>query len=528
MTWGPNLPLGKSRFLRTPPKVPMTRSSFARIAMLALVAVSIGLPAEAQVEEVQTTAAGPAENPLGDAFLELLVPHGLTADAAAELAKSRAPAMARAEANLDVATARAKEARVGFYGRAEAGYRYTRIKRIQNPTIFQGPDVDPADLDALVAGVADPNAQILLGSYVQLLDGLASASFPILRNRQALYASYTYPVTDVFFRVLPGYKAADRAKEASELELLAATAGVERDARLAYYDYAYALSTDIVARQSLVQMGAARDQVKALVEGGVLPAVDLMRVNAQLASVEVGVAQAALGVRVAEEYLRSLLGLSADEVIALSESVLDEPADVNFTEEEALERALQQRPEILALRVASEAQRLAARAAAGGRYPQIIAQGNVEYSNPNPLIFPQQQVFRSSWDVSAVIRWSPDETVASQRKMETALAELRRIEADETALRDALRVEVAQAHRAFEAAKVALEAARVGLEAAEESYRVRVMQLEAGAAVTRDLIDAESDLTRARLEMVGAVIGIRQARVALDYATGEYAARASR
>jgi outer membrane protein TolC len=54
------------------------------------------------------------------------------------------------------------------------------------------------------------------------------------------------------------------------------------------------------------------------------------------------------------------------------------------------------------------------------------------------------------------------------------------------------------------------------------------MQLEAGAAVTRDLIDAESDLTRARLEMVGAVIGIRQARVALDYATGEYAARASR
>jgi len=219
------------------------------------------------------------------------------------------------------------------------------------------------------------------------------------------------------------------------------------------------------------------------------------------------------------EATRSMPSVSVDNLLQRADAA---------AEEEALERALQQRPEILALRVASEAQRLAARAAAGGRYPQIIAQGNVEYSNPNPLIFPQQQVFRSSWDVSAVIRWSPDETVASQRKMETALAELRRIEADETALRDALRVEVAQAHRAFEAAKVALEAARVGLEAAEESYRVRVMQLEAGAAVTRDLIDAESDLTRARLEMVGAVIGIRQARVALDYATGEYAARASR
>src|SRR5690606_34511549 len=102
-------------------------------------------------------------------------------------------------------------------------------------------------------------------------------------------------------------------KEASELELLATTAGVERDARVAYFEYARALSADIVAHQSKVQMEAARDQVRALVDGGVLPPVDLMRVNAQLASVQVGVARAGLGVRVTEQMLRALLGLDSDE-----------------------------------------------------------------------------------------------------------------------------------------------------------------------------------------------------------------------
>ena len=492
---------------------------------LLLVTLACGHSAKAQEAAPQVTshADADAERALGGSFLELLVPHGLTADAAAELAKARAPAMQRAEAEVMAAEARTKMSRTQLFGRAEVGYRYTRINKIENPTIFQAPPGDPADLDALVAGVADPNAQALLGSYVQLLNGLSNASFPILQNRQAIYGSYTLPVSDIFFRILPAYRASDRAREASELQLIASTAGVERDARVAYYEYARALSADIVARQSAVQMQAARDQIRALVDGGVLPPVDLMRVNAQLASTEVGVSRASLGVRVTEQMLRALLGLDSDEALTLSTAVLDAPSDVAFSEAEALEMAMANRPELKALRVASEAQKLAARAEAGARYPQVFARGSAEYSNPNPLIFPQQQRFRSSWDVTANVRWSPDETAIAHRRRDIALAELRRIEADEIALTDALRVEIAQAHRSFESAQLALEAARVGLEAAEESYRVRMMQLEAGSAVTRDLIDAESDLTRARLEMVNAVVGIRQARVALDYAIGEYA-----
>src|SRR5690606_6065282 len=180
-----------------PPQAHIMR--FTHLTQLALVFVAFTCGTAAKAQEVpppEASVVAPLEGgaadleSLGDAFRELLVPHGMTADVAAELAKARAPAMRKAEAGVDVASARAKEARTSFFGRAEIGYRYTRIKKIENPTIFQAPAIDPADLDALVAGVSDPNAQALLGSYVQLLNGLSSASFPILQNRQALYASY--------------------------------------------------------------------------------------------------------------------------------------------------------------------------------------------------------------------------------------------------------------------------------------------------------------------------------------------------
>ena len=69
-----------------------------------------------------------------------------------------------------------------------------------------------------------------------------------------------------------------------------------------------------------------------------------------------------------------------------------------------------------------------------------------------------------------------------------------------------------------------MEAAQVGIRSAEESYRVRREQFRAGAAVATDVIDAEEDLRRARLDLVNAAIDVRIARARLDRAV-ERAAR---
>ena len=61
----------------------------------------------------------------------------------------------------------------------------------------------------------------------------------------------------------------------------------------------------------------------------------------------------------------------------------------------------------------------------------------------------------------------------------------------------------------------------MGLTAAEESYRVRFEQLNAGAAVSSDLIDANTDVTRARLQIINASVDLRIADARLRRAVGE-------
>ena len=90
--------------------------------------------------------------------------------------------------------------------------------------------------------------------------------------------------------------------------------------------------------------------------------------------------------------------------------------------------------------------------------------------------------------------------------------------AELAALEDALRREVAEAYAAYVAASQAMSAALTGIAAAEESHRVRREQFRAGAAVATDVIDAEAELRKARLELINAAIDARIAGARLDRA----------
>jgi outer membrane protein TolC len=80
--------------------------------------------------------------------------------------------------------------------------------------------------------------------------------------------------------------------------------------------------------------------------------------------------------------------------------------------------------------------------------------------------------------------------------------------------------ETTQSINALAEANFGLEASREGLAAAEENYRVRRELYRAGKATIVEVTDAETDLTRARLDVVNSHVDVRIARVALAHALG--------
>ena len=453
----------------------------------------------------------------------LATPGGLTADRAAERALASAPSLDGAEAAVAVSEAGARRAWQALFPRVDVSFRYTRLSPISQPD-FGSVGFDEDQLAAARLGVdalEDPTARLLWNGLLDSFGNTEAFSFPVLLNNYALRASMTYPVSDLFFTILPSYEAAQSATEATRARIDIEERTIALRARETFYELARARGAFVVAEKSVEQAESHRQQVAALVDAGAAARVDLLRVQAQLAQARVAVANTRGGVAVAENALRVLMHAEPNEVIQLGEDFSQDVTPLGGDLQRLTERALAARPELVSIDRAITAQTDAIEAQLGRRYPRLLLQANLDYANPNNRIIPQQQEFRATWDISVILSWSPNDLGDARVAVEEARARILEVQGDRRSLEDAVRLEVAQAATGFEAAQAAWEASRMGLHAAEESYRVRFDQLQAGAAVTSDLIDAEAELTRARLEVVDAAIAIRLADARLRAAVGE-------
>lgn len=449
----------------------------------------------------------------------LVVPGGLTADVVAERVIATSPSLARAHAAVVIAEAGANQTTQQFLPRLDLSARYTRLSNIRQGGLGGSfSDELIADTRALIGTVTDPPAQQLFSLFLDTQLAVSNFQFPILLNQYAFRASLSYPISDLFLRVMPASRANDRLVEVEEARLADEQLQVRLQAKEAFFQLIRARGARAVAASTLVQVESQRRQVGLMVAAGTLARVDLLRLEAQMASARVGMAQADNGVRVAEFALRTLMH-DADVALEVGEDVTEglRPLAVDA---EGLARLAEDRPAVKALRRAVAAEDALAASAAGGRWPSLSLQGNVDIANPNQRVFPQTDAFRSSWDVSAVLSWSPNDYLTADEQAEQARFRRTQVEADEQALVDAIRLEIQNGLAADLSAAEALRSAVVGEEAAEEAYRVRRQQLDLGAGTITDLVAAQSDLARARLQRLDAAIDRRLARARLERAVG--------
>src|SRR5262249_44910334 len=122
-----------------------------------------------------------------------------------------------------------------------------------------------------------------------------------------LQARLNYPVSDVFLASLPRYEAQKKLSELETVRAKSINETVALQAKEAYYAYVRARAAKLIADSALAQTEAQRRDVEALVRGGALARVELMRAEAQVAAARVAVARSEGNVGIAGTALRSLL-----------------------------------------------------------------------------------------------------------------------------------------------------------------------------------------------------------------------------
>jgi outer membrane protein TolC len=470
------------------------------ISLLSSTTAVRGAQAQPAPAAPQTAAAGPSQRAPAQADTEgggfdfaTALREGdepMDGKQVAELAVKSAPTVARARAANDQARSAADQVQLAVYPRLDLQARYTRLS-----------EEDPVR-SVFVFGGNKTTIEIP----------------PPVPDLYLLQAQLSYPVTDLFLNILPRYKAAQFAADAQALSARAEAQNVALQAREAFYNYARARAGLLVAQASLAQAQAQGRDVQALVSAGTLARVESMRADAGVAAAEGAVARAQGGVAVARTALRSLMHRDGESEIAITEDFSLPDPDQAESKEQLYAIALKNRSELKALNTMLQVHQKNMDASDSGHLPKLSVAGTVDLGNPSQRAGQQEHAWLGTWTLVGLLTWSPNDFATADAGSAQIEAQRAQTRADMNALEDGLRLEVARGYEDHKAAAAAMRAAQTGILAAEETYRVRREQFRAGAAVATDVIDAETSLRRARLELVNAAIDVRVARARLERA----------
>lgn len=436
-------------------------------------------------------------------------PDGLTAEKVAERAAATSYAAQAASEGVRAAAARVDAAWSAFLPRIALSGRYTRLSEFTPGTFGFGSG------SLVVTGA--PNGTI---NPTPTQAQTVSLGFPVIFNNWNFQASLMVPISDYFLRINQTYSAATASRDAARQDAAGARAKSASDGKVAYYTWLRARGGHVVAIQALDDQKTHLTDAKNLFTVGRVSKVDVLRAETAVAAAELAVERTKNFVDIAERQIRIAMHATDDEVVVAGEGLQGATPPFPGNLAQLTQEAMSGRTEIRSIDLSAQALRKNAEATRNGAFPQFAGVANTNLVNPNQRAFPQKDEFFPTWDLTLQLQWSPNDILGAGGQAAALYAQAAQVEAQRQAVRDGITLEVAQAYNAVKEAEFAIDASKRELEAAREAHRVAHELFINGAATSTTLTDAETELTRARLDALNAAVDVRSSRVRLEHALG--------
>jgi outer membrane protein TolC len=311
-------------------------------------------------------------------------------------------------------------------------------------------------------------------------------------------------------------EAEEAGRSVSKAELQGTRVDVAFRATDGYLTVLLAQAGQQVAAQRVAQVEAQLERARVLVEGGVLQPVDVMRLEAARAAAQRELITAELQVRLAMGNLILALGLPANAAMAVQDELPAEPQPPPAATSDAMATATDERADLRALTFRAKQAESGAGAAKASLYPVVTAVASLQHSEGGGSLQAADALFAGltlQWNV-----WDWGQTWQSYKAAELQAAQA---EVMATRMVDVVRLQVSGAAWDAQSAYEALAVTRTGLAAAEEAYRIQNDRFNEGVATTTDVIDAEIEVSQARLGYASARYSYFRALAALARATGQ-------
>ncbi len=382
-----------------------------------------------------------------------------------------------AEQSVAIAEQERTRASSGRLPRLDASGDYTTVS--EPPAIFiQGRETQIADRDVLHARVTAEQTIFDFGKTGARVSGAEA-------------------------RVDAAASGAERARERIAFDVISAFLSARRAGQL-----------QTVAEESLAAAREHRKVAGDLYDLGVVARNDVLAAEVQVANEEAQRITADNRVELSRSLLALRMGYSGET------AVVPEPGDFPVPAGEpslpdSLRVALEKRPELQAQEAAIREGEAAVTAARAEFAPTLFGQG--AYSYESNEFNPNQSVF--SLLVGGKINlFSGFSDVAARRE---ALIGVERRKEELALIRDGIALSVKQAHLAVAEAEKRRLVAETAVARAEENLRIQNNRYREGLSISTEILDAQTLLTRAKVDLSNASFDVVEARYRMLLERGE-------
>jgi outer membrane protein len=308
------------------------------------------------------------------------------------------------------------------------------------------------------------------------------------------------------------YLAEEQEYNSSEQELLL-------NIKSAYWNVFKANRFKEVVDENVEQIKAHLNDIQNLFNEGMATKNDVLKVQVQLAEAELRQIDARNQVRLSKVNLSNVIGIPLSTGIEIQKNIkpsLVEPDELNVLIESAYER----RPELKSLDYRILAGESGVTLARSAWYPQVFVTGNYNYAQPNQRIFPLEEKFRDTWDVSVGLQWDIWNWGTTSDQTSQAKANLEQVKESYTSVKDAVALEVTQNYLNLFHGKEKIFVAENSISQAEENYRVTNEKFRNGLVLSSELLDAEVLLLQANTNYIQALVDYELAKARLEKSSG--------
>lgn len=268
----------------------------------------------------------------------------------------------------------------------------------------------------------------------------------------------------------------------------------------------------------------SRDQAQftqRLFEGGRSTQADVYAARANRDNDEVNRLGQERVVELARADLSTAIGLDPGTPLSVAEpqNLLADPAPPPGTDE-AVQRALSQRPSLKAFALTAEQGRKLSAAGKGDYFPAVSLFGQWNRSTTSFDSFESRPDLNNQAAVGVKLTWNLFNGLATQATARKAEIQALSSGVDLAAGRRGVAADVQKAIAQLATARTQSRVARQAEDTAKEGLRLARTRQEVGVGTQLEVRDAELKLTQAQLNVVGSILDGREAEAALRRAQG--------